>query len=144
MTPKCGAQFLLKAACTAQAKSVRVFGGSSVARASIQQLRTRCLCSSQPSAIMAATGAKRMRFWFVFVQMLYVVECLVQFFADKHDDRREPYPSHETDHRAQRAVGLVVAAKIGGVPGERHRGDQPNQSCQRAAPADPAPGNVVA
>ena len=40
-------------------------------------------------------------------------------------DRGDPDPGHEADRRAERAVGLVVAAEIGDVPGERERADDP-------------------
>src|SRR5712672_874418 len=41
----------------------------------------------------------------------------VQLGPDQHHDDREPDPGHEADDRAERAVGFIETAEIGGVPG---------------------------
>lgn len=42
----------------------------------------------------------------------------VDFGADEDDHGRYPDPGHKADGRAERSVRLVVAAEMGGVPGE--------------------------
>jgi uncharacterized protein YlxP (DUF503 family) len=39
--------------------------------------------------------------------------------ADQNDDDRDPDPGHEPDDRAERSIGLIVAAKIRHVPREQ-------------------------
>jgi hypothetical protein len=51
---------------------------------------------------------------------------------------------HEADDRAERAIGLVVAAKIRRVPGEQQRGGEPHDGREQAAWRDPAPFRLVA
>src|SRR5581483_633122 len=45
--------------------------------------------------------------------------------ADQDGDSGEPQPGHEADHGAKRAVGLVVGAEIGCVPGKQGGCGQP-------------------
>ena len=68
----------------------------------------------------------------------------VELGADQYDQSREPNPCHEADHRAERAVGLIVAPEIGDVPRERHGADYPGDRCERAPPCDPPPLRMLA
>ena len=56
----------------------------------------------------------------------------------------QPDPGHESDGRAERAIGLVVAAEIRRVPGEQDRQDDPGERSERTAPGDPTPFGRVA
>jgi hypothetical protein len=42
----------------------------------------------------------------------------IELAAHQDHDRRHPHPDHETNNGAQRAVGLVEAAKVGRIPGK--------------------------
>ena len=73
-----------------------------------------------------------------------VAPCLVlhlgvHFRADQYDGRRDPYPRHEADRCAKRAVSLVVAAEMCHAVGEGERDQHPADGGQRPAPAHPAP-----
>src|SRR5438876_6409095 len=63
----------------------------------------------------------------------------VDLRPDQDDDGRDPDPGHEGDRRAERAVGLVVAGEIGGVPGEQQGHRDPQQGGAGAAQGDPPP-----
>ena len=59
--------------------------------------------------------------------------------TDDHAQRRDEQPQHEHDDRAERAVGLVVLAKVGGVDGEERRRGQPDQRGHDGADRRPRP-----
>src|SRR5215469_5033878 len=63
----------------------------------------------------------------------------VEFGADEDHRRREPDPDHESDDCPKRAIGLVIAAKVRGVPREQDRYRDPCDSGESAAPAHPSP-----
>jgi hypothetical protein len=68
----------------------------------------------------------------------------IELGAEQDHDRGDPEPRHEPYHGAQRPVGLVKLAEIGGVPGEQRRDNEPEQCGGSAAPCDPAPTRRVA
>jgi hypothetical protein len=53
--------------------------------------------------------------------------------------RGDPDPSHETDRRAERPVGLVVASEVGRVPRKQQRCRNPDNSSKDASRRDPMP-----
>src|SRR5262249_19028580 len=63
----------------------------------------------------------------------------VDLGAGEDDHARYPDLGHEADRCAERPVSLVVVAKIGRVPGEQNRRDNPKKRRQTAAPSDPVP-----
>jgi hypothetical protein len=49
----------------------------------------------------------------------------IQLAAEQNRNYRQPDPGHEADDRAERAIGLVVAAEVRDVPGEQDRNRDP-------------------
>ena len=45
----------------------------------------------------------------------------IEFRTDEHDGGGEPHPGHEADDGAERPIGFVEFADVGGIPGEQHR-----------------------
>ena len=63
----------------------------------------------------------------------------VNLGAEENDDSSDPKPRHKSDDGAERAVGLVELAEIGGVPGKQAGYREPEQGGDCASPRDPAP-----
>ena len=95
---------------------------ASIARAFRQQIQTKPdlrLRSANRVGHDRAAGAE----WLVRadgrIPRGLVLDLGIELGADQHDDGREPQPNHETDDRAERAVGRIVVGEIGEVPGEQ-------------------------
>ena len=57
----------------------------------------------------------------------------VDLGADENDHGRYPDPGHEADGCSKRAVGLIVASEVSGVPREQQRSDDPGHRGEDAA-----------
>ena len=68
----------------------------------------------------------------------------VELGAEQDDDCRDPHPHHHADGRAKRAIGRVVCAEIGDVPGEQRRADQPSERRGGAPYRKPSPARLPA
>src|SRR5216684_935312 len=68
----------------------------------------------------------------------------IELGAHQNDDDRDPDPGHEADDRAERAIGLVVAAETRDVPREQGRSSETYDGSRYAAPGNPAPSRLGA
>jgi hypothetical protein len=57
----------------------------------------------------------------------------VQLATEQDHNSRNPHPHHHADRGSKRAISRVVGAKIGDVPREEHRANQPYKGGRHAS-----------